>query len=427
MQRSRRQHRDARGVLVGVRRGRRRPLGLGLVRRGRRPARGRRHRHRHGDPDGGASDRGCSARIPRSCRSTGTASASITGGRLGWCASHPVVASRTPRASRRAWASATARTPRCGCGTSSNELGGGNRLCYCAESSRAFRESSRARYGSIDALNHAWGTAVWGLRYRELRRRHRAARQRVGHRTRRCSSPSTASVRTSCSASTGASATPCAQRASRPITTNLMLTVGGSVADYADWVDDLDVVAIDHYPAGGRSAPRTRARLRRLSRAGSGSHDTVAAHGARGRSGELAAAQHPEGAGRDARHSIQHIAHGSDGALFFQWRASASGVEQFHSGMIPHAGSDTRQFREVVELGGSCRAHLRGRRTAWSSAPASRSSPTSPRSGRGRRAEAAPRLSDRALGAALARSALGARTRAPTSSRRTPTSPPTTC
>ena len=51
------------------------------------------------------------------------------------------------------------------------------------------------------------------------------------------------------------------------------------------------------------------------------------------------------------RHSLQHIAHGSDGALFFQWRASASGVEQYHSGMVPHAGPDTRQWREVVELG----------------------------------------------------------------------------
>ena len=35
---------------------------------------------------------------------------------------------------------------------------------------------------------------------------------------------------------------------------------------------------------------------------------------------------------------------------FFQWRASRAGAEKFHSGLLPHAGTDTRQWREVVEL-----------------------------------------------------------------------------
>jgi beta-galactosidase len=37
--------------------------------------------------------------------------------------------------------------------------------------------------------------------------------------------------------------------------------------------------------------------------------------------------------------------------MFFQWRASTAGAELFHPAMVPHAGPDTRIFREVSELG----------------------------------------------------------------------------
>lgn len=41
--------------------------------------------------------------------------------------------------------------------------------------------------------------------------------------------------------------------------------------------------------------------------------------------------------------------------MFFQWRQSLAGAERFHSAMVPHAGTDTRVWREVVEMG----RHLR--------------------------------------------------------------------
>jgi beta-galactosidase len=63
-----------------------------------------------------------------------------------------------------------------------------------------------------------------------------------------------------------------------------------------------------------------------------------------------------KGPGELIRNSLAHVARGSDGAMFFQWRQSASGAEQFHSGMVPHAGADTEVFRSVVELGGILRS-----------------------------------------------------------------------
>ncbi len=55
--------------------------------------------------------------------------------------------------------------------------------------------------------------------------------------------------------------------------------------------------------------------------------------------------------GEITRLSLSHIARGSRGAMFFQWRASRGGAELWHSGMVPHAGPDSRIFREVCALG----------------------------------------------------------------------------
>jgi len=49
--------------------------------------------------------------------------------------------------------------------------------------------------------------------------------------------------------------------------------------------------------------------------------------------------------------SYQAIAHGSDSVMFFQWRASRKGTEKYHSGMVPHYGTESRVFREICALG----------------------------------------------------------------------------
>ncbi|GAA1983865.1 beta-galactosidase [Microbacterium pumilum] len=272
------------------------------------------------------------------------------GGRLGWCASHPVWHRYSSRIARRL-GERYGRHPAVRMWHVSNELGGGNRLCYCEESSRAFREWARDRYGTIDELNRAWGTAVWGLRYRSFDDVIAPLASESGQ------SPSMllAFDRFSSDALLGQyrrerEALRSAGVAT-PITTNLMLAVGGSVADYSHWVPDLDVVAIDHYavmadPHRERELAFVASRARGLDRTRPWllmEHSTSAVN--------WQPRNPPKAPGEMIRHSLQHIAHGSDGALFFQWRASASGVEQYHSGMVPHAGSDTRQWREVVELG----------------------------------------------------------------------------
>jgi beta-galactosidase len=49
--------------------------------------------------------------------------------------------------------------------------------------------------------------------------------------------------------------------------------------------------------------------------------------------------------------SFQAVARGADGVMFFQWRASKAGAEKFHSAMLPHAGTESREWRETQAFG----------------------------------------------------------------------------
>ena len=48
---------------------------------------------------------------------------------------------------------------------------------------------------------------------------------------------------------------------------------------------------------------------------------------------------------------FQALAHGSDGVMFFQWRAARAAAEKFHSAMLPHGGTEARGWSETVRLG----------------------------------------------------------------------------
>ena len=42
---------------------------------------------------------------------------------------------------------------------------------------------------------------------------------------------------------------------------------------------------------------------------------------------------------------------GADAICYFQWRQSKAGAEKYHTAMLPHAGEDSQDFRDVCELG----------------------------------------------------------------------------
>lgn len=222
-------------------------------------------------------------------------------------------------------------------------------LCWCDHVATAFRDWLRARHGSLEALNQAWGTAFWSQRYGAWEQ-ILPPRQSQWHRNpgqaldfRRFWSDLVLTAYREQRDEIRA-------RSDRPVTTNMMLP-GYQNLDLWAMGREVDLVTIDQYP----SAPGVDAAA------------DVAFHADRARSfaggrpwllmeqgtstvydkGRILAKE----PGDILRHSLGHIARGSDGALFFQWRQSKAGAEQWHSAMVPHAGADSRIFREVEALG----------------------------------------------------------------------------
>jgi beta-galactosidase len=86
------------------------------------------------------------------------------GGRQGFCPSSPVYREHALRLCR-AMAERYGDHDALALWHVGNELGSHNALCYCDVSAEAFRGWLAARYGDVDRLNDAWGTAFWSQHY----------------------------------------------------------------------------------------------------------------------------------------------------------------------------------------------------------------------------------------------------------------------
>lgn len=245
-----------------------------------------------------------------------------------------------------------------------NELGCHVPHEYSDDSAAAFRDWLEARYGTVAALNAAWGTTFWSQRYDsfaevlpprtaptypnptqhldfarfssdELLAHYRALRDVLREVTPHI-----------------------------PTTTNLMASTRNKWMDYFSWAPDLDVVANDHYlDVADPEAHVELAFSADLTRGIAGGdpwilmeHSTSAV--------SWQPRNRPKGPGEMLRNSLSHVARGADSVMFFQWRQSAAGAEKFHSAMLPHAGTDSDVWRGTVHLGEVLRrlAPVRGSR-----------------------------------------------------------------
>ncbi|MDR2722170.1 MAG: beta-galactosidase [Cellulomonadaceae bacterium] len=231
----------------------------------------------------------------------------------------------------------------------SNEYGCHVPMSYDAESVEAFRAWLKNKYATIDALNDAWGTAFWSQAYGDF--------DQVGAPAAMPTFPNPTQLidweRFSSDALLGLFL---AEKAvireitpDIPITTNFMGFFRD--ADYWQWAPHMDYVSDDLYPDPADSdhyimAAATRDLMRSL---GGGRpwilmEQSTSAVNWRPRNA-------PKPAGMNRAHSLQAVARGADGILYFQWRQAKAGAEKFHASMVPHGGEDTRIFREVTALG----------------------------------------------------------------------------
>lgn len=271
------------------------------------------------------------------------------GGRQAWCPSSPVFRERALRLVEKV-AERYGAHPAVAIWHVSNELGCHNALCYDDDSAAAFRRWLRRRYASIDELNAAWGTSFWSQRYSafdeiqppRLTVSTRNPSQLVDFH--RFSSDELLDYYRS-------ELAVLRRHSSLPVTTNFMVTAHIKNLDYWSWAPEMDIIANDHYLDNRLADPTAElsfaADLTRGLADGSPwllmEHSTGAVNWQ-----PLNRAKQP---GEMTRNSLTHVARGADAVCFFQWRASLQGSEKFHSALVPHSGTDTDLWREVVELG----------------------------------------------------------------------------
>ncbi|MEU8381883.1 beta-galactosidase [Streptosporangium sp. NPDC048865] len=230
-----------------------------------------------------------------------------------------------------------------------NEYGCHLHADYSDNAAVAFRAWLRGRYDDIEALNDAWGTAFWSQRYGDFEEivPPRLAPYSLNPSGlldfRRFTSDALLDLYRMEKAIIRAAG------GTQPVTTNFMGAF--EPIDYRSWAADLDLVADDSYPDPAdaesfREAAFTRDLMRSL-KPGVGwvlmeqAPDAV----------NWRPSNSPKAPGQMAALSVQAVARGADGVMFFQWRQSRSGSEKFHSAMVPHAGTGTRTWKEIVELG----------------------------------------------------------------------------
>lgn len=277
------------------------------------------------------------------------------GARLGWCPSSPVFRRYSLRIAR-ILAERYGHREHVRMWHVGNEFGGGNRHCYCDVSAQAFREWLQERYGDIDSVNRAWGTAFWGHHMTDLSQvlppRGRGAKNPALLLDYDRFSSDQLLVQYLAERDVLKDVTP-----HLPVTTNFMVGAEPDVVDYARWAAHMDVLANDHYTRSADVLPQqdiafSGDRMRAMATDRRPwmlmEHSTSAVNWQPRNRAKLP--------GEMIRNSLSHVAHGADGVLFFQWRASTAGAEQFHSAMVPHGGEDTQIFRDVCRLGDHLRA-----------------------------------------------------------------------
>ena len=230
-----------------------------------------------------------------------------------------------------------------------NEYGCHVSACYCEISALSFRSWLRKRYGTLDAVNSAWGTDFWSQRYTSW------AQINPPRATPTFSNPS---LRLDFARFSSDELLDCLliERAEIrrvdeyvPITTNFMGLF--RPIDAFKWSEALDVASYDSYPdPADDEAHIVSALTSDLTRSLGGGRPWLlmeqAPSAVNWRSINVSKVP-----GQYRALSLQAIARGSEGALCFQWRASRSGSEKFHSAMLPHVGTESRLWNEVVTLG----------------------------------------------------------------------------
>ncbi len=229
-----------------------------------------------------------------------------------------------------------------------NELGGHLARCYCPSCQRAFHEWARVRYGSLEALNEAWGTAFWSHIYTswsqiplpwstapvsnpclELDFCRFASDQWVSYQQTQLDV-----LRALCP--------------THRVTTNFM-GFGFQDINYYDLARPLDFAAWDNYPVGMANDPAMAA-LSHATMRGLKNMPFWIMEQQAGPSGWQTMSRSPK-PGQLRSWAYQSIAHGADAVVYFRWRSCQFSTEEYWHGILDHDGKPRRRYAEVRQMG----------------------------------------------------------------------------
>jgi len=270
------------------------------------------------------------------------------GGRQAWCPSSPVFRRYALRLTA-AVAERYGHHPAIALWHLSNELGCHNAHCYCDVSARSFRRWLEDRYGSIDRLNEAWGTSFWSQRYGDWEEiLPPRATLSAGNPARRLDFDRFSSdellgyYREELAVVRAASAV--------PATTNFMVTAHIRTQDYWHWAPEMDLIANDHYVDYRLPQPEQELSFSADLTRGLAGGDPWILMETSSSAVSWQPRNHAKAPGELVRNVASHVARGADAVCFFQWRASRQGAEKFHSALLPHAGTDSKIWRESLDV-----------------------------------------------------------------------------
>ncbi|SDX93134.1 beta-galactosidase [Paenibacillus sp. CF384] len=223
--------------------------------------------------------------------------------------------------------------------------------CYCDTCKSAFQGWLQDKYGSVDAVNEAWGTVVWNNAYNafeeiETPKLTVYPLHNPGYQLdfRRFSSDA---VRKFMNIQVDLI------RGIAPhqkITHNMMGIF--NEIDYYELASTLDVSALDVYPnfpEGEPVNPYTPALHHDATRGFKGSNYWVLEFQAGTPGAHIL--KTPVRPGDLRRWSYQAVAHGADALLYFRWRTAVFGTEQYWHGILQHSGVPGRKYAEVKRVG----------------------------------------------------------------------------
>lgn len=215
-------------------------------------------------------------------------------------------------------------------------------LCYCEECQRLFQDWLMDKYGSLEALEAAWGTIFWSHTYTDWRQIplpwstggapnpslaldfRRFWADRFVHYARH--------------------QIKCIRKFSdKPITHNLV-GLWWDHFNYQKLADILDFVSLDNYPFGECDPAGIAAALDGTRGYQKKNFWVMEQMSGPGGWGEMTPSPRPD---RIREWTYQAIGRGADAISYFRWRPCRSGTEQYWHGILNHDGSTNRRYAEI--------------------------------------------------------------------------------